>query len=46
MNKKARGKSPIDPRIGCVILLVLLAAAYFAAAVGSVAPINFIYDGI
>jgi len=44
-NKK-QSNEPFSPLLSLVLLLSLLLVSYFAAALGSISPIDFIYEGI
>jgi len=39
-------QKPISPTISIALLASLLALAFIAVAIGSIAPIDFVYDGI
>lgn len=43
---KPTAKKSVNKNLAAAIFVVLLVLAYVAAALGSVAPIDFIYDGI
>lgn len=44
--KKGAKVKPASPALAIAVLAGFLLFAYVAAAIGSIAPIDFIYDGI
>jgi hypothetical protein len=47
MTREARkAKKSYPPVLGVALLALMLIIAYVVVAIGSVAPVNFIYDGI
>ena len=44
-QKSSRAK-PCPPAVSITVLALLMLLAYLAVAIGSIAPIDFVYDGI
>lgn len=46
MTKSKTSKRPIPPGVSVLLLAGMLALAFLSVAIGSIAPIDFVYDGI